>query len=131
MIKPCLHFSQVTIVTLTFNLVNPKSKRVISSPRPIRMWNAIALRHIVLKKMNGNYFYKTNPWDLDLWSSQPKIHTGHVLTKTNQHVIWIILKILSKKHILFFKSDPCDLDLWPLVNPKSIRSLSSPRQIRM
>jgi len=32
--KPWVHYLQVTLVTLTFNLVNPKSKVVMALPRP-------------------------------------------------------------------------------------------------
>jgi len=54
--KPfCFVVLQVTHVTLTFDLVSPKSIGVLSLPRPISTWNMKALWYVVLKIMIGNH----------------------------------------------------------------------------
>jgi len=48
-------FTKVTHVTLTFDLVNPKSLGVLSSLRPIKMWHMKALKSKGFKIMIGNH----------------------------------------------------------------------------
>ena len=70
--RSCLHFLQVTLVTLTLNRVNPRSIGVMSLPRPISVWTMIALWQVVLKKMSKNYVLLKKPYDLDPGPSEPK-----------------------------------------------------------
>jgi len=69
--------------------------------------------------MSGNRLNKKDHCDIDLWPSDFKINTGHVLAKTNQHLkyeIFVINKPQDNelKTLLFlYKIDPCDFEFWP------------------
>jgi len=77
--KPCLHyFTNVTVVTLPFDLVNPKSIGVLSSLRPIRTLHMKAKAVINSSQENERtlFCYKSDLCDHDLWSKAHKINRG-------------------------------------------------------
>jgi len=65
-------------------------------------------------------FYKSDPCDITLWPSEPKINRGLVLTKPNQNIIYKSSVINSSQENeekpFFYKSDLCDPDLWSKEN---------------
>jgi len=123
----------VTLVTLTFDLVNTKSIVVLSLLRANRTLHMKALWFIVIAIISGNHFYVCSQVTLvTLTFNLSKINRGHVLTKTNQKVDYKSSVINNSQEnelkTFFYKSDPCDLHLWPS-NPTSIGVLSPQRQI--
>jgi len=123
-------FYQVTLVTLTFNLVNLKQywsslQQDQSACEMLKLWDEYFSR-----KWAETFFYKKDSCNLDLWLSEPNINKGHVRAKTNQHVKYesSVMKSYQDNELkTLLNFDPCDLYLWPC-QPKILFSL---RQIRM
>jgi len=77
-------FTQRFLVTLTFNLVSPKSIQIIFSPRPISM--CFVINSSPDNELQTFLFItevSSDPCNLDLWPCEPKINRRLVLTKTN------------------------------------------------
>ena len=68
-------------VTLTFDLLIPKSIGVFYSIRAITRWSLKALGQRVLELLSGNGFHSSGHCDLDLWPTDPKIKRGILLKK--------------------------------------------------
>jgi len=68
-------------VTLTFDLLTPKSIGVFCSIRAITLWSLKALGQRVLELLSGNGFHSSGHYDLDLWPTDPKINRGLLLNK--------------------------------------------------
>jgi len=60
-------------VTLTFDLLTPKSIGVFYLIRAITLWSLNALGQRVLKLLSGNGFHSSGHFDLDLLPTDPKI----------------------------------------------------------
>jgi len=112
-------------VTLTFNLLTPKSLGFFNSIRAITLWRLKALAQMVLELLSGNGFHSLGHCDLDLWPTDLKIKGFfYSISATN---LWSlkalaqrVLKLLSGNG--FHSSSHCDLDLWP-TDPKINRGL--------
>ena len=74
-------FSLFRSVTLTFDLLTPKSTGVFYSIRAIILWSLKALGQRVLELLSGNGFHSSGHCDLDLWPTDPKINRGLLLNK--------------------------------------------------
>ena len=60
-------------VTLTFDLLTPKSNGFFNSIRAITLWSLKALAQRVLELLSGKGFHSLGHCDLDLWPTDPKI----------------------------------------------------------
>ena len=69
-------FTLWVTVTLTFDLLTPKSIGVFYSIRATTLWSLKALAQRVLKLLSGNGFHSSSHCDLDLWPTDPKINRG-------------------------------------------------------
>jgi len=112
-------------VTLTFDLLTPKSIGVFDLIRAITLWSLKALGQRVLKLLSGNGFHSSNHCDLDHWPTDPKIN--RVFNLIRAITLWslkalgqMVLELLSGNG--FHSSGHCDLDLWP-TDPKLNRDL--------
>jgi len=74
-------FTLRVTVTLTFDLLTPKSKGFLNSIRAIALLSLKALAQRVLKLLSGNGFHTSSHCDLDLWPTDPKINMGLLLNK--------------------------------------------------
>ena len=68
-------------MTLTFDLLTPKSIGFFYSIRAITLWSLKALGQRVLELLSGNGFHSSGHRDLDLWPTDPKINRGLQLNK--------------------------------------------------
>jgi len=118
-----MDFTLQVTVTLTFDLLTPKSLGFFNSIRAITIWSLKALAQRVLELLSGNGFHSLSHCDLDLWPTDPKISRGLLLNKDYHPMKFEgsgskVLKFLSGNG--FHSSGHCDLDLWP-TDPKIIR----------
>jgi len=104
------YVTKVTLVSLTFDLVNIKSIGAMFSQRPIGMWNIKGRWYLILKIISGDRLfyqqpecYKSDPCDLDLNPSEHKINTGDFLAKIKQkwtrvpHVGALYARMMSRR----------------------------------
>jgi len=70
-------------VTLTFDLVTSKFIAVIYWPWPIFLPSSMTVTHKLFKILSGHGFGIKCYFDLDLWPTDLKMYTGHLLTMTN------------------------------------------------
>jgi len=70
-----MFFTLRVTVTLTFDLLNPKSIGAIT------LWSLKTLDQRVLELLSGNGFHFSGHCDLDLWPTDPKINRGLLLNK--------------------------------------------------
>ena len=108
-------------MTLTFELLTPKSIGVFNSIRAITLWRLKALAQRVFELLSGNGFHSLDHYDLDLWPTDPKIK--RVFYSIRATTLWSlkapaqrVLKILSGNG--FHSSCHCDLT-FDLLTPKS------------
>jgi len=69
--------------TVTFDLVTSKFKGVIYWPRSIFLPSTMTVFHKLFKIQSGHDFCIKWYYDLDLWPSDLKMYSGHLLTMTN------------------------------------------------
>jgi len=112
-------------VTLTFDLLTPKSIGVFYLIRAITLWSLKPLGQRVLELLSGICFHSLGHCDLDLWPTDPK--SIGVFYFIRAITLWSlkalcqrVLKLLSGNG--FHSSGHCDLDLWP-TDPKINRGL--------
>jgi len=107
-----MDFTLRVTVTLTFDLLTPKSIGVFYSIRAITLWNLKALGQRVLELLSWNGFHSSGHCDLDLWPTDLKINRGLLLNKgyhpmkfecSGSKGTWVI----ERKRISLFRS------LWP------------------
>jgi len=106
-------------VTLTFDLLTPKSIGFFYSIRATTLLGLKALAKRVLKLLSGNGFHSSSHCDLDLWPTDPKIDRGLLLNKGYHPMMfegsgskgtWVI----ERKWISLFGSLwPWPLTYWP------------------
>ena len=107
-------FSLRVTVTLTFDLLTPKSKGVFYLIRAITLWSLKAMGQRVLELLSGNRFHLSVYCDLDLLT----LKSIGVFNSIRAITLWSlkalgqrVLELLSGKG--FHSSVHCDLDLWP------------------
>ena len=112
-------------MTLTFDLLTPKSIGVFSSIRATTLWSLNALAHRVLKLLSRNGFHSSGHCDLDLWPTDIKINRNLLLNK-GYHPMKFEGSGSKDTRVIsgngFHSSSHCDLDLWP-TDPKINRGL--------
>ena len=112
-------FTLWVTVTLTFDLLTPKSIGVFYSIRAITLWSLKALGQRVLELLSGNGFYSSGHCDLDLWPTDPKINKGLLLNKGYHPVKFEGsgskgTRVIERKRISLFGSLwPWPLTYWP------------------
>jgi len=107
-------FSLLVTVTLTFDLLTPKSIGVFYWIRAITLWSLKALGQRVLELLSGNGFHSSDHCDLDLLT----LKSIGVFYSIRAITLWSlkalgqrVLELLSGNG--FHSSVHCDLDLWP------------------
>ena len=112
-------------MTLTFDLLTPKSIGVFNSISAITLRSLKALAQRVLELLSGNGFHSLGHCDHGLWPTDLKINRGLLLNKG--YHLWSlkalaqrVLKLLSGNG--FHSLGHCDVDLWP-TDPKINRGL--------
>jgi len=112
-------FTLRVTVTLTFDLLTPKSIGVFYSIRATTPWSLKARAQRVLKLLSKNGFYFLGHCDLDLWHTDPKINRGILLNKdyhpmkfegSGSKGTWVIER---KRFSLFGSLWPWPLTYWP------------------
>jgi len=120
-----MFFTLRVTVTLTFDLLTPKSNGFFHSIRAITLWSLKVLAQRVLELLSGNGFHSLGHCDLDLWPTDPKIKRGFYSIRAT--TLWS-LKALAQRVLKFLSgngfhsSGHYDLDLWP-TDPKINRGL--------
>jgi len=76
-----MFFTLRVTVTLTFDLLTPKSNGFFNWIWAITIWSLKALAQRVLKLLSGNGFHSSGHCELDLWPTDPKINSGLSLNK--------------------------------------------------
>jgi len=118
-------FTLHVTVTLTFDLLTPKSIGVFYSIRAITLWSLNALAQRVLELLSGNVFslWVTVTLTFDLLTPK-SIGIFYSIRATTllslQALAQRVLKLLSGNG--FHSSGHCDLNLWP-TDPKINRGL--------
>ena len=74
-------FTLRVTVTLTYDLLTPKSIGFLYLIRDITLWSLKALGQRVLELLSGNEFHSSGHCDIDLWPTDPKIKRGLLLKK--------------------------------------------------
>jgi len=74
-------FTLRVTVTLTFDLLTPKSIGVFYSKKAITLWSLKPLGQRVLELLSGNGFHSSGHCDFDLRPTDPKINRGLLLNK--------------------------------------------------
>jgi len=112
-------FSLFGSVTLTFDLLTPKSIGFLYSIRATTLWSLKALAQRVLKLLSGNGFHSSSHCDLDLWPTDPKINRGLLLNQ-GYHPMEFEgsgskgTRVIERKRISLFGSLwPWPLTYWP------------------
>jgi len=108
-------FTLRVIVTLTFDLLTPKSIGVFYLIRAITLWRLKALAQRVLEFLSGICFHSLGHCDFDLWPTDPKINRGLVLNKGYQNMKFEgsgskSTRVIERKFFSLFGS----LWSWPL-----------------
>ena len=70
-------------MTLTFDLLTPKTIGVIYSTQAIILWSFMTLGQRILKLLSGNGFHTKGHCDLDLWPIDPHNNRDHLLNTGN------------------------------------------------
>ena len=118
-------FNLRVTVTLTFDLLTPKSLGFFNLIRAITLWSLKALALMVPELLSGNGFHSFGHCDLDLWPTEANIKSGFLLNKgyhpmkfedSGSKGTWVI------EQNGFHSSGHCDLDLWP-TDPEINRGL--------
>jgi len=82
-------FTLWVTVSLTFDLLTPKSIGVFNSIRAITLWSLKAWAQRVLQLLSGNGFHSSGHCDLDLWHTDPKVKRGILLNKgLSPYEVW-------------------------------------------
>ena len=105
-------------MTLTFDLMSPRSRGVICRSWPISLSTFMILGLSFLQLWSGNDFTVSGP--CDLWPYEPKINRGLLLVMTNLPINFHDPRPKGSPLIIrkwFFCLGPRDLDL---MSPKSI-----------
>jgi len=112
-------FTLRVTVTLTYDLLTPKSNGFFNSIRAITLWRLKTLAQRLLKFLSGNGFHSSGHCDLDLWPTDPKINRGLLLNqgyqpmKTEGSVSMGTRGIERKRISLFGSLWPWPLTYWP------------------
>ena len=119
-------------VTLTFDLLTPKSIGFFYLIKAITLLSLNDLGQAVLELLTRYGFHSSGPCDLDLWPTDPKINRSPVLNKDIHHMKFAgsgcnRTPIIERKRFsLFGPLWPWRLAYWP---PKSIGFFYSIRAI--
>jgi len=106
-------------VTLTFDLLTPKSIGIFYSIRATTPWSLKARAQRVLKLLSENGFHSSGHCDLDLWHTDQKINRGILLNKgyhpmkiegSGSKGTWVIER---ERFSLFGSLWPWPLTYWP------------------
>jgi len=106
-------------VTLTFDLLSPKSIGFFYSIRAIILWSFKALCQWVLELLSGNGFHSSGHCDLDLWPTDPKINRVFIINKGYHPMKFEgsgskgTCVIERKQFLLFGSLWPRPLTYWP------------------
>jgi len=112
-------FTLRVTVTLTFDVLTPKSIGVFYLFRAITLWSLKALAQRVLKLLGGNGFHSLGHCDLDLWPTDPKIDRVYLCNKGYQPMKFEGsgskgTRVIERKRFSLFKSLwPWPLTYWP------------------
>ena len=107
-------------MTLTFDILTPRSIGLFYSKRAITLWRLKVLGQRVLELLSGNGFHSLGHCDLDLWPTDPKINGGLLLNK-GYHPMKFEgsglkgTRVIERKRISLFGS------LWPW--PLTLKSI--------
>jgi len=99
-------------VTLTFDLLTPKSKAFLTSISAIILWSLKALAQKVLELLSGNVFHSLGHCDLDLWPTDLKINRCLLLNK-GYHTMKLDSSCLKGTQVIERKRISLFGSLWP------------------